>query len=582
MSEEILAKRKEKIIDWFKDKYNLLFIILLFFGIAILIKYININTGVWWDELEYLLTAKTYAGLVEYPLAPERAFLFPLLASIVFLLGLDEFWIKIFLELIPSIGILVGTYFLGKELFNKKIGLLAMAIMLVFPEHLFDGARFLSDMLANFLELFTLLTFYIFYVKKRNPSLLWVPVVLGLLGFFTRYTVSLALITIFVYILITKRTAAFRDKNVWIGLFAGIIVFVFYIIYNLFTFGSALPAITHYITNSSTGTDAIVSSYGFVNSSFLYSILSWLSWPLILLFIIGLFSFVKLFLTFDVQIKQDTPSPLLLMGLWFFISAFFWIFVFHYTTSRWSMGLAPLVFILCAQGLVYLYKILFHLLSSDKNREFIKIILILGLLSLFVYGLFIQYQSADSLIKYKADSYSQVKDISLWLRDNTNNTDNILFDSRVWYTYYVERNNSNMFSSLIAENYNYKNMSYVLNNISYGRVPMCEYDIDFTLNRTHPTYLVWNVYEQVYVASPEYLQKNIDLGIFMPIKTFTIDQQISGIVLKIDYEKLESKLSDKEYFNQLVPAVNYIETHESWEAYKKINNMTDLDFCSFN
>lgn len=579
--EEVKKSWKEKSQEWFKEYQNWIFAALLVLGIIIRLKYLNINTGVWWDELEYLATGKSYAGLLSYPLAPERAFFFPLLISFIFRLGLGDIWVKILLEFLPSVGILIGTYLLGKHFFNKKVGLLAMAIFLIFPENLFDGARFLSDMLANFFELFTILLFYILYVKGKKPSLLWVVVVLGILGFFTRYTACLSLIAVAIYLIATKRLSLFKDKNILIAIGAGIVMFILYIVYNLATFHAPLPAITHYLTDTTTGAANIAASYGFVNSSFFTSVLSWFSLPLLIFLIIGLYAFVEFFLVFDKSLKEDNPQ--LLFFLWIIISALFWIFIFHYTTSRWALGLAPALFIIASKGVIYSQQILSLVLSFiTANKKTIIIISSILVLILFAYGLKQQYSFADSLIKSRADSYAPVKDISLWLKDNTNSSDFIIYDERIWYTYYVGRNNSLMTSlSILPENYNYKNMSYLLKDFSYGYVPMCEYDFDFTLNRLRPNYLVWTIYDSVYSPTPEYLQKNVDLGIFVPIKTWTANQQISAAVFRIDYFKLQTKLAG-DYSNQILPAAYAPDVVQNWNEYKQKTGITEKSICGFN
>lgn len=583
-TEDLFEKRTQKFFNWLKNPYNLGFVLILIIGIIIRLYYFNINTGVWWDELEYLSTGKVYAGTLDYALSPNRAIFFPLMLAVIFVLHGTEFWARVFLELLPSIGILVGTYLLGKELFDKKIGLISMAIMAVFYEHLFDMARLLSDMLANFLELACILTFWIFYVKGKNKKLLFVPVILGFLGMMTRHSVALSLIAIICYLFITERFSMFKNKNVWIAFFVGLLCLSVYMIYNVATFGSPLPAVQHYLFSQTEGVAAIAAEHGNLNFSYFNSIYSWLFWPLAIFLIIGFYMFLEVLLVGDKIIKEKniTPNPKLLLFLWVIISSLFWIFIFHFTTTRWPMGLAPAIFVIVAYGMTKIYS-LFSFLASfiTKSKNLIKVISVLIILLLFSYGLFLEIKTADSIIKNKKDSYAQVKDISLWLKDNTKETDNIIFDSQIWYTYYVQRNNSlNTNWGVMPQNYDFKNMSWVVSETPYNFVPMCEYDFDFTLNRTNKTYLVWSVYEQVYTAKIEYLQKNMELGVFTPVNVFYIGEQISAVILKIDQNKLKEKLSTYDYSNQLIPATVQ-ETQSSWDAYKKQKGISEKDICSF-
>lgn len=582
---EILEKRMSKIINWFKNPYNLAFSIIFLFAIIIRLRYFNINTGVWWDELEYLATGKVYAGMLDYELSPARAFFFPLMIALIFTLRGGELGVRIFLELLPSIAIVFGTYCLGSSMFNKKIGLLSMLLMTIFYEHLFDMARMLSDMLSNSLELFAILVFYIFYVKGKNPRLLWLAVVLGFLGMMTRHSGALVLITIGAYMLITEKTDLFKNKNMWIAFGAGLICILAYVVYNLIIFNAPMPAITHYIFNPTTGTAALASEHGALNLSFFSSLLSWLFWPLIVFLIFGLYLFLEVLLVLDKTIKQKSnePNPKLLIFLWIIISALFWIFIFHFTTSRWMMGLAPAVFILIAYGVEKSYHLLSFICSFlVSNKKYIKAIATILVLLFLFYGLYLEYQLADNLIKSRAGSYAQVKEVALWLKENTNETDQIIFDSQIWYTYYVQRNNSlNTNWGIMPQNYEFKNMSWIVAETPYNFVPTCEYDFDFTLNRTKKDYLVWTIYEQVYTASTAYLNKNIDLGIFVPVKAYYLGEQISGLIMKVNQEKLLEKLSSFDYSNQLIPATVQ-ETQKAWESYKAQKGITESDICGFN
>ena len=44
-----------------KNKSDILLIVILLLAFLIRLKYFNINTGIWWDEAEYLVMAKDFA-----------------------------------------------------------------------------------------------------------------------------------------------------------------------------------------------------------------------------------------------------------------------------------------------------------------------------------------------------------------------------------------------------------------------------------------------------------------------------------------------------------------------------------------
>src|SRR3989344_4798679 len=134
---------KNKIKDWLKEKDNLIFLGILLLAIIVRLYFFidTLNQPVWYDEADYLSTAKHWATGVNYAINPQRPVLLPFLESIFFNLGGGESLIRFFLVLLPSIGIVILTYVLGKKLYNKNVALIASFIMGVFWTLLFNTVR---------------------------------------------------------------------------------------------------------------------------------------------------------------------------------------------------------------------------------------------------------------------------------------------------------------------------------------------------------------------------------------------------------------------------------------------------------
>ena len=75
----ILEKREKKLIDWFKDKYNLSLFLVIVFAVVIRIYYFIMaqNQPLWWDEAEYMVIAQGWASGADVALDPVRQVLFP-------------------------------------------------------------------------------------------------------------------------------------------------------------------------------------------------------------------------------------------------------------------------------------------------------------------------------------------------------------------------------------------------------------------------------------------------------------------------------------------------------------------------
>jgi len=151
---------RNKIESFLRNKYNLLFlgIILLAFMIRLYYFIYTYNQPLWWDEAEYMSMAKNILYGIPYDFNPQRPILFPLLISLFLWMG--EGVVKFFIIFLPSLGSVIVTYLLGKELYNKKIGLIASFIMAVFWVLLFNGTRIHADGIALF---FSLLGIYFFW-----------------------------------------------------------------------------------------------------------------------------------------------------------------------------------------------------------------------------------------------------------------------------------------------------------------------------------------------------------------------------------------------------------------------------------
>src|SRR3989344_1966632 len=95
---------KEKVKTCLKDPYNLAIIGVVIASFIIRLYYLVYTKGqtLWWDEAEYMSSAKNIAFGVPYDFNPQRPPLFQLFGAILLKLGLQEFSLKLILVAIPS------------------------------------------------------------------------------------------------------------------------------------------------------------------------------------------------------------------------------------------------------------------------------------------------------------------------------------------------------------------------------------------------------------------------------------------------------------------------------------------------
>src|SRR3989344_501074 len=133
-----MEETENRILEFLKSNLNIIVIIILVFAAFLRLKYMNVPNAIWWDEGEYLSIAKEWAFGINYDVPAVRQPLVPFLISILYRIGISSLAIiKFFVVLIPSVASVLLTYLLGKEIYNKNVGLISSFIMSVFWVALF-------------------------------------------------------------------------------------------------------------------------------------------------------------------------------------------------------------------------------------------------------------------------------------------------------------------------------------------------------------------------------------------------------------------------------------------------------------
>lgn len=198
--------------DWLfrSEKRSILFLCVAALLIGVL--YASIQTE-WTDEQSGLVAANIIAdeGLHSAYTAFRRVGwlgqqhppLFPIIFSLTLKLpGPDLFYMRL-VSVFFLAGTLVVTYFLGRELYSRKIGFLAALLLLSFPLVIRLSAAAMMDIpLAFFFSLALLLLLRL----SRAPSY-WLASVIGVvigLGLLTKYIMVLVFLILFLYFLFFK------------------------------------------------------------------------------------------------------------------------------------------------------------------------------------------------------------------------------------------------------------------------------------------------------------------------------------------------------------------------------------------
>ncbi len=436
--------KKEKIRNFFKNKWNLALIFILIIAFAVRLYYflISYNQALWWDEAEYLGIALHWVKDVYYDINIQRPPFFPFLIAIFMKLSLSETIIRFFLEFLPSFFTVILAYLIGKEFYDKNFGIGVAFLMAVFWLNLFLSTRVLTDTL---LFLFTLLSIYFFwkgYIKKERKFFVYL---FGFsLGFalLTKLTAVLTIFLVLSFLLLTEKFKFLKRKELWFAVIAFILVLLPLFIYDKFQFGKSTAFLYgSHVTYNPEGIKEKPIGWHIIGINCttrpLCNVFKWYGLTVFYaFFFIGLISLYKLILGLDLLYKNKDENKYnylkadLFIVLWILVNLLYFIFLERDSDDRWLYPIALPVLILILKGILFVYNNI-----KNYNKQIAIFILAVILLS----GSYYQLKQADNIIKSKRDSYIQLKDVSFFIKSNTKSNDVIFSKSVPQMTYYSER-----------------------------------------------------------------------------------------------------------------------------------------------
>ena len=433
--EEAIKKRKDRFTNWIKEPLNFFLVAVLVFAVAIRLYYFFLvgNQPLWWDEAVYGSLAKnliTHQWNGTDLITGEthiRPIIFSIMWASLLLLKIPESGVRFILVLIPSILSVFFVYLIGKEVFNKRVGIISSFIFSVMWIHLFYSLRLLTHITADVFA-FASVYFFIKSVKSElNLKLFSISLFLISISTLIRYPNGLFL-SAYLIILILNKKLYLNKVKFWYAGIIGLLPLLIFFAVNLVLFGNIFPALL--------GGDYLgVSDGEKVNYPINFGLLNFI--PILLqktffiFFIFGvLIILFELVLGYNFILKNKTFLNYILLLLIFAVTFSFYIFYLRYVDDRY---LTPLFFIMAS----------FSSFGIDKIQEFIKkynkIIPVIFVLAVLLVGAYYQVIYADNLIKQKASSFLQIRQGFEWIRDNTPK-DSLIMGDGPYVIYYSERN----------------------------------------------------------------------------------------------------------------------------------------------
>ena len=438
--EKIIEEKKEKLKNLFVDKNRLILLAILIFAFAIRLYYFFLtkNQPLWWDEADYMAYAKNLAGIENgWIVTPPHNSIFPFIVSLFFRFGFSEVAIRFLVAFIPSIVLVLVTYFLCIELFeDKRIALISTFLMGVFWEIIFWSMRFHLEGPALILGFLSIYVVRVGYEKRKKIfsfiNANWaVPIaaILAVLTYGMRRGYFVFGVFLVVYIFSTKRfKEIIKDKYNWIGVFLGFAILLFL---EKFIFVSPITSVAGGYYGSKPFS---LAPFG-VFPAFFDNIFNPISSVLLYLFWIGFMIVMgQIALSFG-HIKGSSNDSKGTLMAFITIAVTLSYFLFYQRQSvlgeaRWYYPLLIGSFVCVSKG---------TLIIVDYAKKYKKILGIVILIGLLAFGGYYELKHANFIIKNKMNSYNGIKEASLFVKDLSSPGDIILATPLPQASYYAER-----------------------------------------------------------------------------------------------------------------------------------------------
>ena len=528
----VLSEKKgrlnEFLFSWVKDNYDKYFLVI--FGVAFLLRLWiftkTFNQPLWWDEADYMSAAKNL-GLnlnIQDIWYYRRGFLFALLAAPFFTLGFGEIGIR-FLEVLFSTGFIFVSYLLISKMFDKKL-VLYSSIGLTFSWILlFFTGRVMTDIPAAFFILLSFLFLWKGYVLKEGDKFIYLAGAIFALAVLTRMQSLIMVPAFMVPIFLKEKFKMFSNKKIWFGVLFFVLVLTPQIYLYSQHYGNPIVDLgSHYLgigESVSEGNERTINSEIL---KYLFDLPYMLGTWVFYLLVFGVFYFFSdLVFGFDKIFQNEKVQNKFTVLFW--ILCVFLVIGYinqaddaNYVDQRYISVALPFLFLIAVSPLIKIEEIIG---KNFDNKKTARIIVILGLILLLIPNIML----AKSLLENKADSYSEVRDAGLWIKENSNPEDIIISSSLPQITYYSER------STYPYDPGFYFGTKLGLNG--FENYPADEEGFLKFVEDKKPKYIILSAFEVNPDWFSQYVQSNSNL---VPVKAYNNkDNQQVLIIYKFNY-----------------------------------------------
>lgn len=404
-----------KILNWIKE--NKILVGLVLFGSIVRLFKLEYQSP-WADEIFTLINTATdksfgeiFEGLRNDVHPPLYYYI---LHSFNFIFGNSIFTAR-FVSVLFGISGFFAVYYLGKELLNKKVGLIAVALLVVNYFHLYysQEARMYSMLFFT-----TTISFYYLVKFIKNPTLKTTILhsIFACIMIYSQFFALFTLLSQYLILLyfIVKPYKISHLKFFKYSVLSGVLTAILYIpSWIIFFNASKRESIWIQLPERDVFTQIFKEFFGFAEV------------PLMIVFIAILCFFVKLFKRNEIQkfsinpVEEKQTFAFFVLFIWIFITFFIPLIISFINLpmiiSRYFINVLPALLILVALGLYYIKNSLVRLslisifiLFSLSDIVFVK--------SYYTKITKVQYREVAEIVKNRKDKKDPIyTSLSIWI-----------------------------------------------------------------------------------------------------------------------------------------------------------------------
>jgi len=517
--EDFVSKVKNALINM--DAYDYLMIML--FLVTLFSRIILSPHCLWIDEARELFITRNFLRTGQFTFFGEQymqhPYMFYLLIAAAFIaLGMKDAAGQIVVILLGSL-IIPLIYLTGKELFNKKLGLIAAALIMSHPLFWFYSERILNDVPLLFFLTLSLYLYARSYARKENKTLYMCGVTTAM-ALLTKMSGVAILAVFFTHALITDKLKVFTRKKYWVTLIIFTLVFSTWMIRNYLVVGYLFP-LELFIGRLTPGVhelDVEPIHYYLVN------FMQFFQPPLTLLFLVGLLIMVLL--------RKLKKISLLLLWFVFFLAL---MSLQTVKVPRYILPLLPAVVLIAAIPLDVLFWV-----KELRKYAFLTIpTIIIALLLINHHHL----NMAVPTIQRMSTGFCGLKETGEFIKQTTPKTANVMAMSNTQIHWYSDRNVVTFPST--EEDF--------LNYLRAGNITYLEID---DIERSSPAYIKsggLHPFNNVIVRIPDVVFNNFDAFqlVWTYSREFNGKKQAMISIYKVNTTALQRNSTTKKMNNNI-------------------------------